>query len=445
MAEAESSLSPPPPRMLSRRNLLSSTVLVSETALRLGLVALVSFWIARAFGPEKFGLLNYASALVMVFWSAALLGIETPLVARLARERMAGLILGSALALRILAGLLGMLASLLAVLLMRGDEAMPLMLTAIVAVSIPLSAPYVLDCWFKVRNEPAWPAAARLFGTSVSLLAKVGVLLAGLDIVALAWTIAIETLLTSAALLYAHARVRSAEVLERLRSSGAEMRKLGHACWPYLASTTVMAIYMKIDVVMLGALAGDHQTGIFSLSQKITEVTFLIPVVVVDVLFPQLVRHQAHAPGEPAASQIFFDLTAAVALVSVAASALLVWLFLPALFGEAYRASGSVFLVHVWGALGMALAHARFKWMAIAGHEKLSPVVTAGGLALAIALHFVLIPAHGAMGAALATSVAYISSGVLASFMFKPLRPAGRMQLYALWPWGRLWRELRRT
>jgi polysaccharide transporter, PST family len=442
----EPSLTQSPSRMLSRRNLFSSTVLVSETAVRLGMVALVSFWIARAFGPEQFGLLNYASALVMVFWSAALLGIETPLVARLAREKLAGKVLGSALVLRIVAGFIAFGASVAAVTVMRSGEEMPLLLTMIVAVSIPLSAPYVIDCWFKVRNEPGWPAAARLFGTLASLAAKVAVLLLDLSVVALAWTIAVEAALTSAALLYAHRRVRDSSEEERLRSSRQEMLSLSRACWPYLVSTTVMAIYMKIDVVMLGALSGDHQTGIFSLSQKITEVTFLIPVVVVDVLFPQLVRHQSGTPDSAqAASQVFFDLTAAVALTSVFVSALLVWLFLPQLFGEAYRSTSTVFLVHVWGALGMALAHARFKWMAVAGHERLAPVVTACGLAMAVCLHLVLIPTYGAIGAAVGTSIAYLSSGVLASFVFRPLRPAGMMQLRSLFPWVRLWRELRRT
>jgi O-antigen/teichoic acid export membrane protein len=429
--------------MLSRRNLLSSTVLVSETALRLGLVALVSFWIARAFGPEKFGLLNYASALVMVFWSAALLGIETPLVARLARGNPAGVSLGSAVAMRVVAGLICVCAAILAVTLMRGDEGLPVLLTSIVAISIPLSAPYVLDCWFKAKNEPAWPAAARLLGTAVSLLAKVAVLILGLDIVALAWTIAIEAALTSAALLYSFNRTRAADITQRLSVSSGEVRHLARACWPFLLSTTIMAIYMKIDVILLGSLSSDNQTGIFSLSQKIVEVTFLIPVVVVEVLFPTLVRQQATAAGASAASQIFFDLTAAVAIVSVAASTLLVWLFLPALFGEAYRATGTVFLVHVWAAIGMALAHARLKWMAACGHESLAPVVTGLGLALAVCLHWLLIPRFGAIGAALATSIAYLCSGVLASFAFKALRPAGYMQILALWPWHRLWREIR--
>jgi O-antigen/teichoic acid export membrane protein len=79
VADAEQALRPPVPRLLSRRNLFSSSVLVFETALRLGLVALVSFWIARSFGPEQFGLLNFASALVMALTSLIALVFPSPL------------------------------------------------------------------------------------------------------------------------------------------------------------------------------------------------------------------------------------------------------------------------------------------------------------------------------------------------------------------------------
>ena len=65
--------------ILSRRALMGSSILVAENVLRLGLVATVSLWIAHQLGPAQFGLLNHASALVAVFWSAALLGLDTPL------------------------------------------------------------------------------------------------------------------------------------------------------------------------------------------------------------------------------------------------------------------------------------------------------------------------------------------------------------------------------
>ena len=444
LADLDSTLPQPTPKMLTRLNLLSSSVLIAETVLRFGLVAVVSFWIARVFGPAQFGVLNYASALVMVFWTAALLGLDTPLVNKLTREAKPGSILGSAMALRAIAGLLGALASLLAVVLMRGDERLPLLLTAVVALSIPLSAPYVLDSWFKFRHQALQPALARLIGTGLGLLAKVAVLTLGLDVVALAWTITLETALTSLGLWWSYRAQRIPREQKVLSVSRAQAQELARSCWPFLVSSTVMAIYMKVDVLLMGMLADPTQTGIFSLSQKLTEVTFLIPVVVVEALYPQLVRTlDSRKGGVQGSMQTFFDFILAVAFVSALVAFVAVEFCLIPLFGAAYDTTVLVFQFHVWAAIGMALAHARYKWMGAVGLESLTPLVTGLGLVFAVVLHITLIPRFGAVGAALATSIAYIASGLALSFAFKELRPAGAMQLRALWPWGRLWREAR--
>lgn len=429
--------------ILSRRSLMGSSILVAENVLRLGLVAAVSLWIAHQLGPAQFGLLNHASALVAVFWSAALLGLDTPLTARLATTPQPGLALGSAIALRVSTGVLGSAVALAAALLLRGDEPEAVLLTAIVALVVPLSAPFVVDAWFKAQGDAVAPAVARLSATLLSCAVKIGVLLAGGGVVALAWTVALESLLVAAALLLAYRRRAPAAAAHRLAVKGAQMAALLRESWPFMLSALAVAACMKIDVVMLGVLAGNEQTGLYSLSQKLCEVLYLVPVVVVDVLFPQLVRHHALHGSSAAPSQVFFDMAFAAALLATVLAIACVVLALPALFGEPYRPTVGIFVVHAWTCLGIALNHARFKWMAATGRQGLAPWVALLGLVLAVALHAVLIPLHGAMGAAVGTVAAFLVSGWLVSYLFPSLRPAAAMQTRSLWPWGRLWREWR--
>jgi PST family polysaccharide transporter len=430
-------------RIVSRRSLVGSSILVVENVLRLGLVAAVSLWIAHELGPAQFGLLNHASALVAVFWAAALLGLDTPLTARLATSAQPGVLLGSAIALRTLTGVLGGAAALLAVLLLRGDDQLAVLLTVIVAVAVPLSAPFVVDAWFKAQGDAVAPALARLTATLMSCAAKAACLLLGGGVVALAWTVVLESLLVAAALLLAYHHRAPRAAAWRLAMQGAEMLALLRDSWPFMLSALAVAAYMKIDVVMLGVLSTNEQTGLYSLSQKLCEVLYLVPVIVVDVLFPQLVRHHAAHGSSAASPQVFFDLAFAAALVVTVLAIAVVVLALPALFGEPYRPTVGIFIVHAWACLGIALNHARFKWMAATGRQALAPWVALLGLALAVALHVLLIPAHGAMGAAVGTAAAFLVSGWLASYVFPSLRPAAAMQTRALWPWGRMWREWR--
>lgn len=426
--------------IVSRRALMGSSILVLESVLRLGLVAAVSLWIAHELGPARFGLLNHVSALVAVFLWAAMLGLETPLTARLAHSAPSGLLLGSAIALRLLTGLLGAAVVIGAAMLLHGPADEAVLLTAIVALSVPLSAPFVVDAFFKARGDALAPAVARLVATLLSCGAKVACLLLGGGLVALAWTVALEALLVSAALLVAYRQRAAAEPGGPLRVQRAQMAALLRECGPYLVAALAAGAYMKVDVVMMGVLASDEQTGLYSLSQKLCEVLYLVPVIVVDVLFPALVRHQA-LHGQGAAPQVFFDLTFATALLATLLAMACVVLALPALFGEPYRPTVGIFLLHAWACLGIALNHARFKWMAATGREKLAPAVAFLGVLLALALHALLIPAHGALGAALGTVLAYLVSGWLVSYALPALRPVAAMQTRALWPWGRLWAE----
>jgi PST family polysaccharide transporter len=431
--------------LISRRSLVGSSILVVESAVRLGLVAMVSMWIAHELGPAQFGLLNHASALVAIFWSLAL-ALDTPVTARLTSSTEPGLDLGSAMALRSLAGLLAAALACAAVLLFRNDEPLSVTLTLIVALAVPFSGPYVADAWFKARNEAFAPALARLVATAAACAAKALCLVLGLGVVALAWTVALETALIATALLVAYWWAAERTPAHRLRVRRDRMAEILRSSWPFLLSTFAIAACLKIDVVLLGVLSTNEQTGLYSLGQKLCEVLYVLPVIVVDVLFPQLVRQHAAQPGQRGSDmQLFFDLTFAVALVGTVCAIAVVWFALPVLFGEPYRPTASLFLVQAWACVGVAFAHARFKWMAATGLQSVAPWVTVCGLGLAAILNLLLIPVFGAMGAAIATATAFFGYGYFMSYLFPTLRPAARMQTRALWPWGRLWSEWARA
>lgn len=201
---------------------------------------------------------------------------------------------------------------------------------------------------------------------------------------------------------------------------------------------------MKIDLILLGYQVSKEETGIYGLSIKLVEVLYLVPVIVGDVLYPQLVKQQNSNPaGGASTPQAFFDFTVAVALVATLAAIATVHWFVPTFFGEPYRQTVDVFLIHAWACIGIAMAHARYKWMAACGLQRLAPWVTLVGLILTVVGNLLLVPRYGATGAAAATASAFFAAGCLASFAFPALRPAAWMQIKALWPWQRLWRAVR--
>ena len=68
-----------------RKEATSTAILLVENIVRLFAVAAVSFLIARHLGPEQFGILNFASALVSILMVAAAMGLDTPVILRIAQ------------------------------------------------------------------------------------------------------------------------------------------------------------------------------------------------------------------------------------------------------------------------------------------------------------------------------------------------------------------------
>ena len=172
--------------MTARRVALSSATLMAESALRVGLTAGVSFWIARSLGPEQFGLLNFASALMAIFLGVSALGLEIPLVLRLVQGQSPGPLFAAALLLRAGAAI-GALACCAAIgFALHADDPQALAVTLIVALALLGYVPSVFDCWFKARVEAVAPSVVRLTATVLSLTAKLACLAWGGGVVALA-------------------------------------------------------------------------------------------------------------------------------------------------------------------------------------------------------------------------------------------------------------------
>ena len=423
----------------TRRVATSGAILLAESVLRLGLTAAVSFWIARSLGPEQFGLLNFASALMVIFLAVSGLGLEIPLVLRLAQGQPAGPLLGAALVLRggAALGALGCCAAIAFAL--HADDPQALAVTLIVALALLGYVPSVFDCWFKARVEAVAPSLARLVATLLSLAAKLGCLAWGGGVVALAWTVAFEALLYGALLGWIGWRSIARQPAPMQWPRRAALVGLMRDSLPYLVSATATVVAMKVDVVLLGALSTQTQTGLYSLAQKLTETLCIVPVALIDSAYPALARkHLATPDSSGNTGQLLFDLAAACAMLASVAGVLLAGPVIDLVFGIAYKAAVPLFYLHAWTCIAVALAAARYRWMAMLGLQRHAPAVTVAGALTCVGLNVLLVPRFGAWGAAWAALLSAFGAGLAASFVIRELRPLGAMQLRSLWPWWRL-------
>jgi O-antigen/teichoic acid export membrane protein len=173
----------------------------------------------------------------------------------------------------------------------------------------------------------------------------------------------------------------------------------------------------RVDQLLLGMLATEAALGVYAVAVNASEVLFYLASATGTALVPAVARDGSAAGPERTVR--VFRAVALVTLAGVALAALIGPALLPLLFGDAYRASVGPFLLLLPSALGFA-ANAIFT-NALLGRSlpALSSLGPAVAFTVGVVLDLVLIPRHGASGAAVAASVALLSGGLTAAIAYR--------------------------
>lgn len=397
--------------------------LFADRMFRMGAGVVINVWMTRYLGPDRFGTLNYAIAFVALFSVMATLGLEGIVVRELVRrpeERRE--ILGSAMLLRAIGGMVTTLCSVAAITLMRTGESGFTAMVAVIASATIFQALEVFDFWFQSRLEAKYSVIAKNVSFVLVSAFRVALILnqAPLMAFAVAWTA--EFALTSLAL--AAAFVGAGHSPGKIRVRKRECLNLLGNGWPLMLSTLSVIIYMKIDQVMLGEMLDATAVGIYSSAAKLSEIWYFIPMIVTSSVMPSLIRiRETDEPFYRRRLQRLFRLLSALALSIAVPMTFLSTPLVTLLYGERFAAAGPILAVHIWASIFVFVGVAQSAWDLAENHTRLSLLRTTGGAVVNVLLNLVLIPRFGAMGAAVATVISYACSWYLFNLLSSKTRP----------------------
>lgn len=406
--------------------------LFADKALRMGGGLLMMIWIARYLGPTSFGQLSYAIAFVSLFGAIATLGLDGILVRDLVRQPAAtDELLGSAFVLRLIGSALAVLATVLVVGIVRPGADAARDLVAIVAIGTLFQAFDVVDLWFQSQVESRYTVMARNAAFLVMILTRMALILAQADVMAFAWAASAELALAGLALALGF-RLRG-KTWAALKPRLARMQALLMEGWPLLLSSFAVLVYMRIDQVMLAAMLGEREVGLYAAAVRLSEMWYVIPTVIVSSVMPSLT--EARARSEEVyyrRLQVLLNLLVRAAYVVAIPVSLFAGPLMQLLYGEAYAAAGTVLAVHVWTVVFVFLGVAYSPWIYNEGRSRFWLLQTALGACLNVLLNLWLIPNLGAVGCAVATLLAQALATWLGNAIFSQTRRIFRMQTKSL-------------
>ncbi|MCC6223269.1 MAG: oligosaccharide flippase family protein [Thermoleophilia bacterium] len=172
----------------------------------------------------------------------------------------------------------------------------------------------------------------------------------------------------------------------------------------------------RLDQWLLGSLAGSRELGLYSVAVAWAEALFYLPTALVMVQRPDLVR----APAEEARRLATAVFRSAVVLTSpIAVGMVLAAPFLcVTIFGEDFRGSIDDLRVLVPGAFGILSLKLLGSALTAQSRPLRESAAIGTSFACTIGLDLALIPELGGLGAATASSLAYVAGGTAAVLIF---------------------------
>jgi O-antigen/teichoic acid export membrane protein len=185
--------------------------------------------------------------------------------------------------------------------------------------------------------------------------------------------------------------------------------------WPLILSGMVVAVYMKIDQVMIKEMLDSEAVGQYAAAVRLSEAWYFIPMVISSSLFPAIIN--AKKISEELyyeRLQKLYDLMVWMAVAIALPMTFLSDWVVELLYGSEYSEAASVLMVHIWAGVFVFLGVASGKWFITEDLQKYSFYRTFFGSVANIVLNFILIPKLGINGAAIATLV----SQIIAAYLF---------------------------
>lgn len=401
--------------------------LFAEKIVQMGLGLLVGVWITRYLGPERFGRLNYALAIVGLFIPFAKLGLDNIIVRNLARDPSCkNPTLGSAFVLKIISSFVTLIVTLAVIFAITPEQTAITQetrwLVGIIAAGTTLQSFDVIDYWFQSQIQAKYSVLARNIAYILMNFVKILLIQLKAPLIAFAIIMVAEYALCALAMVIIYQF--NGNFIKAWNFNIKSAKFLLKDSWPLIFAGIVVMIYMRIDQVMLGQMVGEKSVGIYSAAVKISELWYFVPGAIVNSVFPSIV--QAKEIGEEVyykRIQKLFNIMTVLAYCVAIPITFYSTQIVTLIYGKYYAEAGPILTIHIWTGLFVSLGVARETWLTTEGLMKFTAVTTAVGALINVVLNYFLIDSYGGLGAAFATVVAqFVASYAAGAFYAKTRR-----------------------
>ncbi|AFH50591.1 Membrane protein [Ignavibacterium album JCM 16511] len=366
----------------------------------------VGIYVARYLGPGQFGLLNYAISFAGLFTSFANLGMDSIVVRELVKNpERRDEILGTVFRLRLIGSVVTIiLVSITAFII--NEPSFNLILIVIISAATIFQSLGVIEQFFQSRVEAKFNVVAQSGSFFIASIIKVLLVVFNQPLIYFAIVQTLESVLL--AIGYYTVYKKNSLSFSHWKFNKKTATELFKDSWPLVLSGVVIAIYMKIDQVMIKNFMSATDVGYYAVAVKLCEAWYFVPMAISTSVFPAIVNaKQVSEKLYLSRLQKLYDFLAAISIAIAIPVTLLSDFIINLLFGPEYKPAAPVLTIYIWAGVATFLGVASSQYLISENLTKLSFYRTLLGMIVNVVMNWFLIPIYGINGAAFATLVSY--------------------------------------
>nr|WP_294949379.1 flippase [uncultured Mucilaginibacter sp.] len=390
---------------------------------------IVGIFLTRYFGRAQNGIFSGATIYIYFFSAVATLGLDQFIVKELHQfPKNRDQILGTSFWLKTMAGF-ACVPLIWLVYQIYPAKGTPYYFVLILSSIGVLQALNVIDSYFQSKVQSKYIMQVQVTGKLVSALIKLWLIWAQMPLVYFIYAYALDFLLLSVGYFFTYQR-KGRNIFDWTFSSPLA-KKMLLLSWPLIISGVMVALYMKIDAIMIQNIIGVKEAGAYASVALLSEAWNFVPSVIVTSLFPAILNARRDDPERYRKRlQNLYDLmvylSVPAAIVITFSSHLIYKIYTPE-----YAYAAPTLSVHIWSGVFVFLGAANGQYLVAENYVKLTFIRSAFGAIVNIVLNLILIPRMGMMGAAVATLIGYACSTFFILLIPK-VRAQGVMMLRSL-------------
>lgn len=402
--------------MLTKKNFINASWLLSEKVLRTIAELIVGILVVRYLGPSDYGVLSYLQSIAIIFFVISALGLDEVVVRELVRNPFnTESYLNVTFYIRIFACVTIIIPIFICYMNDLGGEYLFLLFVMLLGL---IFKSFDVVCFYYHANQISkYIFHASFFSISLSALIKIIAIYNNASLFILVVIYAFDSFISAFFLIIVFKKTYGLKVFRLGNYNGSIALQLLRKSFPLLIGGVAVTLYSKIDQIMIGNYLGYQELGIYSAATRLSEAWFSVGVIFSLSLFPAFINSKINSEQE-------YERNLVIIYSYMTISAYLITLFvavfsesiLNVLYGELFVSASNVLIIQFFSAVFVFLGAASRKWLLVEELEYLALVRVLSGLGLNLFLNFYLIPNYGINGAAISTLLSQFFAAYLVDF-----------------------------